>query len=650
MMNWYSPVHPGRSGRSLVQLKIPSPGSKSVGPVEIIYVRENQNIIPLHFCKSLMLGVCSLIGAMRLDGKRLLGTGTVGRKEEKRWLVPSVSAFLLLGGLIAALLVPPTAMSAVANLNPPHNYPTSGPGTHEPGSSTARMASSVVGIITTFAGSGVEGFSGDGGPATEARLNEPADLAFDRSGNLYIADKNNHRLRRVDATGEFITTAVGNGNPEASTESTVSSEVSIGLPNDVLVDSAGNLYIADVFNSRILKLDPDGTIATIAGLGSNGFSGDGAPAVQAQLNVPTGLALDLRGNLFIADRGNHRIRQVNLTSGIITTVAGDGTAGFSGDGGPATSASLNYPSGIAVDSQGNLLIADTLNGRIRMVGIDGTISTLAGSQGLGFSGDGGPATEAKLNWPTSVAEDWQGNLFIADSNNNRIRRVSADGIISTVAGNGADDFSGDGGPATEASLSFPTAVVLNSQGQLFIADLYNHRIRKVTLVEASPQPAPTPMPTSVVATPSPPETVPPSLIEGGGSGSGGGFAPVEIPDGATPSMPLSATPIPEVPMAVFPMASPWTMPAYSPNPTITPVPTPTAMVSPTPTPAIPPPGVVDSGGGVTGKAGFPLAAVLMVMGLVLVGGLLGLTGFGIIYLIQTGGIPSRGDTMAFKNR
>ncbi len=239
----------------------------------------------------------------------------------------------------------------------------------------------------------------------------------------------------------------------------------LNQPYGVTPDSAGNLYIADDQNNRIRKVS-GGTITTVAGIGTMGFSGDGGPATSALLYIPHGVAADSAGNLYIADTGNLRVRKVS--GGTITTVAGNGTVSFSGDGGPATSASINIPYGVAVDSAGNLYIADTGNNRIRKVS-GGTITTVAGNGTASFSGDGGPATSASINEPWAVAVDSAGNLYIADYANNRIRKVSG-GTITTVAGNGVVGFSGDGGPATNALLGYPEGVAVDSAGNLYISD------------------------------------------------------------------------------------------------------------------------------------------------------------------------------------
>jgi uncharacterized protein (TIGR03437 family) len=324
------------------------------------------------------------------------------------------------------------------------------------------------GVITTVAGNGMSGFSGDNGPATSAQLNEPHGIAVDSAGTLYIADWQNNRIRKV-ANG-VITTAVGTGARGFSGDGGPAASAQLAYPQGVAVDSAGNLYIADSSNSSIRKVT-NGVIATVAGNGTFGFSGDGGPATSAQLNGPTGVAVDSGGNLYIADQFNQRFRKVS--NGVITTVAGGGSS--IGDNGPATSAQF-APSGIAVDIAGNLYIADWQSHRIRKV-TNGVIATVAGNGTQGFSGDNGPATSAQLNFPEGVAVDSAGNLYIADEGNNRIRKVS-DGVITTVAGNGARGFSGDGGPATSAQLDLPAGVAVDSAGSIYIADYA--RIRKVS--------------------------------------------------------------------------------------------------------------------------------------------------------------------------
>ncbi len=250
-------------------------------------------------------------------------------------------------------------------------------------------------------------------------------------------------------------------------------------PHGVALDKSGTLYIADTAGNTIRKVSSGGTITRVAGTGEAAFSGDAAAATSATLNTPLGLALDAAGNLYIADTLNQRIRRV-ATDGTITTVAGNGTASYSGDGGAATDAGLNYPQRVALDSEGNLYIADTFNHRIRKVTPDGTISTVAGNGISKYSGDGGPATAASLNYPKGIAIDAAGNLLIADCFNSRIRVVTEDGRIFTAAGNGFFGDTGDGGKAKKAQLRFPSGIAVGLVGKIYIADTDNHRIRLLT--------------------------------------------------------------------------------------------------------------------------------------------------------------------------
>ena len=349
--------------------------------------------------------------------------------------------------------------------------------------------------IDTFAGlTGV----GDSRPAIVAPLRFPTNIAVDGAGDLYIADQQNHRIRKVDSGGT-ITTIAGTGETGFGGDGGPAIEAKLSSPTGVAVDGAGNLYIVCWFNHRIRKVDSPGTIITIAGT-EYGFSGDGGPATQAQLNSPYDVAVDDAGNLYIADRENQRIRKVDST-GTITTIAGTGEDDFGGDGGPAIEAKISAD-GVAVDGAGNLYIADASNHRIRKVDSTGTITTIAGTGARGFSGDGGPATEAELNFPFGVAVDGAGNLYIADTQNQRIRKVDSLGVITTIAGTGEGEFGGDGEPAAQAQLQYPSGLAVDAAGYLYIADSRNDRIRLLTL-------------------PPPPPRRPP----GGGGGGGGGGTP-----------------------------------------------------------------------------------------------------------------------------
>ena len=332
------------------------------------------------------------------------------------------------------------------------------------------------GIITTVAGNGGYIYNGDGIPATSAGLN-PQGMALDAAGNLYIADSSNHRIRKVDSGG-IITTVVGNGSPSSIGDGGPATSAMIASPKGVAVDRAGNLYIADEWNSRIRKVDSAGIITTVAGNGSQVFNGDGIPATSATTPVPQGVAIDTIGNLYIIDIANQRIRKVVVTE-IITTVAGNGGSGYNGDGILATSAMLNNPQGVAVDVAGNLYIVDIANQRIRKVDRFGKITTVAGNGGSGYNGDGILATSAMLSSPQGVAVDVAGNLYIADTYNQRIRKVDSGGIITTVAGNGGIGYNGDGISATSAMFAYPFGVAVDVAGNLYIADTFNQRIRKV---------------------------------------------------------------------------------------------------------------------------------------------------------------------------
>ena len=337
--------------------------------------------------------------------------------------------------------------------------------------------SAFTGMISTVAGEGSQGYSGDLGPALKATLNYPSGIAEDASGNLYIADADNNVVRKVSASG-VISTFAGNGNDDYLGDGGLATSASLSFPNSVAVDASGNVYIADSGNSVIRKVTAKAIITTIAGNGDFGYSGDGGLATNATLDYPQAVALDSTGDLYIADTYNNLIRKVS-TSGIITTFAGNGADGYSGDGGVATNATLSGPGGVALDGAGNVFIADTENSVVRKVTAKGIITTIAGNGDYGYSGDGGAATKAMLSSPTAVAVTSADEVYIADSENNVIRAVSSGGIIQTVAGNGNEAYSGDGGPAINASLSLPNGVALDSTGNFYVGDSNNNVIRKI---------------------------------------------------------------------------------------------------------------------------------------------------------------------------
>jgi trimeric autotransporter adhesin len=293
--------------------------------------------------------------------------------------------------------------------------------------------------IKTFAGDGTSGYSGEGAEAVNSALNNPKGVAIDPAGNVYIADSENFRVRKVNTAG-LISTYAGNGVNAFSGDGGQAVNASISDILSVALDPAGNLYIADSSNRRIRKVAPGGTITTVAGTGVQGYTGDGGQAISATLGRPVAVTLDVAGNLYYVDSVDQCVRRID-TNGIISTVAGNGVQAFSGDGGLAVSASLAFPLGIALDSKGNMYVADANNNRIRMINSSGIISTVAGGANGGFSGDGGLAVSASLNIPSDVAVDSAGNLYIADAGNNRIREVNPAGVISTIAGTTGNGFS-----------------------------------------------------------------------------------------------------------------------------------------------------------------------------------------------------------------
>ncbi len=340
------------------------------------------------------------------------------------------------------------------------------------------------GYINTVAGISTHGFSGDGGPALFAELYWPANLAFDKYDNMYVADQWNNRIRRINKSNGYINTVAGESTPGYNGDSLPGISAELNLPAGVAVDTFGNIFIADFNNNRIREVvSSTGYIYTIAGNGIAGIAGDGGPATAAEIDHPHHTAVDDNGNLYFADENNNRIRKVVLSTGIITTIIGTGRAGFSGDGGPATAADINAPKCVALDDSGNMYVADWLNNRVRKVEAStGIITTVAGNGYTGFSGDGFPATSSNLEDPYRVALDKAGNFYIADGSDNRIRWVNCKtGIMYTIAGNGQAGFFGDGGPASASELDYPPGLAFDHEGNLYVADLRNNRVREISI-------------------------------------------------------------------------------------------------------------------------------------------------------------------------
>lgn len=320
--------------------------------------------------------------------------------------------------------------------------------------------------INRFAGTVTPGFSGDGGAATSAQLNTPTGIALDASGNVYFADTMNNRIRKIDSNGIIVTVA-GNGVAGFGEDGGIATAAQLNNPRGIAVDTVGNLFVSDTQNHRIRKVNSSGIITTLAGSGTAGYGGDGGAATAATINTPGGIAVDSSGNIYFADTKNHRIRRI-APNGIIATLAGTGVQNFGGDGGPAGGAMLNTPTGVAVDRVGQVYIADYANYRIRRVDSNGVINTIAGNGSWGVGFDGGPATRAPVSNPTGLAVDSSGNIFFTEKYNGRVRMVTADGTIYSIAGTGVFGYSGDGGAALAADLNYLEGVAVDAKGQVYV--------------------------------------------------------------------------------------------------------------------------------------------------------------------------------------
>ena len=345
------------------------------------------------------------------------------------------------------------------------------------------MSASAAWSITTFAGTGAPGYAGDGGPATQAALNNPFDLAFDAAGNLIFSDTFNHCIRRVDARSGVISTLAGTGERGYAGDGGPAIRAQLNEPYGVVVDRAGTIYFADRLNRRVRRIDPAGVITTLTGDGSGKYSGDGGPAATAGLAEPNGLALDAaERRLFIADVADHRVRVIDLVRGTIETFAGTGEGRHDGDGGPPAQAGIFGARAVALAPDGALYVLERQGSSLRRIR-DGVIATVAGTGARGYAGDEHDARHAVFNAPKELAVDPAGNIFIVDTENHAIRLIdAASWIVRTIAGNGAAGPGGDGGPARLAGLARPHGATVGPDGAVYIGDSENHRIRRLARI------------------------------------------------------------------------------------------------------------------------------------------------------------------------
>ncbi len=423
-------------------------------------------------------------------------------------------------------------------------------------------AKAQTGVINIVAGGGASD-PGNGGAATESVLRVPTGVFLDSAGNIFIAEFMGHRIRKVDGISGVITTVAGDGSQGFTGDNGLASDAKLSFPSGLFLDNSGNMFIADTNNHRIRKVDSStGFITTVAGNGLQGFSGDDGLAIEARLSFPSGLFLDNSGNMFIADTNNHRIRKVDNSTGIITTVAGNGLRGFRGDDGDAANAMLNEPHGLSIDSLGNVFVADTNNHRIRKVDSrTGKITTVAGG-GLpdDLVGDGGLPGDAKLSFPSGVFVDNANNIFISDTGAHRIRKVdSTTGLIITVAGNGSQGFIGNGGAPNDAAIFEPFGIFVDSANNIFFADqAFVHKVS----IEKEPISTPAFSPTPTLIPVTSPTLTPKATLIPGASPSPTLTPKATLTPGASPSPTLTP------------------LPATSPSPILTPTPGPSPASTP----------------------------------------------------------------------
>jgi sugar lactone lactonase YvrE len=422
-----------------------------------------------------VLSIVSAVSGLTYTAAVTAGKAWLQVESGNSGAVPS-SAYVsvLTEGLAAGTYSGAIAVTAAGAANSPVAIPVS-----------LSVGNLQTGALVTVAGTGAPGGAGDGGAAAAAQVDYVYATAVDTAGNVYVADTANQRVRKFTPGGE-ITTVIGTGIEGSAGLGGPGVSAQLSFPHGIAADSAGNIYVSDSGNFRVVKLSPDGTLTAFAGNGTRGYSGDGGPAVDAQLRMPRGLAADARGNVYIADSWNFRLRKVDA-NGSIATVAGTGANGYSGDGGPAASAALGFLEAVAVDDRTNTIyVSDPLNSVVRAIdAAGGQIRTVAGTGVQGFAGDAGPAIAAQLHFPRGLAVDSSGNLYIADSFNNRLRKVDASGNITTVAGNSVAGYAGDFLPAAQSAMYHPYGLAADRRGNLYASDLLNYMVREVLFGSSS---------------------------------------------------------------------------------------------------------------------------------------------------------------------